>query len=58
MSKSQPVSLLFNEVLSNKTMQRKCLGIAKNYFTQALKNNPKQVVIPQYPYIFSKTLSS
>ncbi|CDW77327.1 fumarylacetoacetate hydrolase family protein [Stylonychia lemnae] len=51
-------SLLFNEVLSNKIIQRKCLGIAKNYFTNAMKTNPQQVQFPQYPYIFSKTLSS
>lgn len=50
--------LLFSEVLSKKHLQTKCLGIAKNYFTNAMKNNPQQVILPQYPYIFSKTMSS
>lgn len=51
-------AFLFTEVLNNKNLKRKCLGIAKNYFTQAMKTNPRSVVLPQYPYIFSKTLSA
>ncbi|TNV75792.1 hypothetical protein FGO68_gene9308 [Halteria grandinella] len=50
--------LLFNEVLKNKNTTRKCLGIAKNYFTKSLKNDPSKVVLPKYPLIFSKTLSA
>lgn len=44
--------------MNNRNLHRKCMGIAKNYFTNSLKNNPQQVTLPQYPYMFSKTLSS
>ena len=55
---AQQASYLFTEALNNRFAHRKCLGIAKNYFTNALKSNPSSVMLPQYPYIFSKTLSS
>ena len=54
----QAPHLLFTEVINNRRLTRKCLGIAKNYFTHALKNDPSKVVLPPYPYIFSKTLSA
>ena len=42
-------------------MSRKCFGIAKNFFTNAMKqnaNNPEFMAsIPKYPWIFSKPLS-
>ena len=57
---AEPAShLLFSQVIASRqaTTTRKCLGIAKNYFTNALKNDPSKVTLPQYPYIFSKSLS-
>ena len=38
--------LLFSEVLRSEQIKRKCLGVAKNYFTQALKKDPSKVMIP------------
>ena len=51
--------LLFSQVIASKqaSTTRKCIGIAKNYFTKALANDPKAVTLPPFPYIFSKTLS-
>lgn len=46
---AQKAAFLFTETLNNKNLTQKCLGIAKNYFTQAIKNDPKKVVFPQYP---------
>ena len=34
----------------------RCYGAAKNYFTNAVKNDPG-MKLPQYPLIFSKPLS-
>ena len=51
-------TVLFTEVLNNPEFKRKCFGIAKNYFTNALKADARNVNIPTYPYIFSKPLSS
>ncbi len=45
-------NILYTQVLTDLKLRRKCLGIAKNYFTKALKNDPTKVVFPQYPYIF------
>ena len=50
--------LLFSETLKSKQVTRKCLGVAKNYFTQAMKKDSSSVQVPHYPYIFSKSLSS
>ena len=36
---SQSAEFLFTEVLNNRNLKRKCLGIAKNYFTNALKKD-------------------
>ena len=57
MSQAAP-HLLFNEVLTSGRLTRKCLGVAKNYFTHALRNDPSKVVLPPYPYIFSKSMSA
>lgn len=38
--------LLFTEVISNRNLKRKCLGIAKNYFTNAIKKDPTKVNYP------------
>lgn len=51
-------SVLFTKVLNDRELKRKCLGIGKNYFTQAMKQDPSKVIMPSYPYIFSKPLSS
>lgn len=51
-------NVLFTKVLNDIELKRKCLGIGKNYFTQALKADPSKVQLPKYPYIFSKPLSS
>jgi hypothetical protein len=45
-------SKIFLNVLNNPNLKRKCLGIAKNYFTQALKKDASSVKIPPYPFIF------
>ena len=49
---------LFNRVVNDPGLKRKCLGIGKNYFTQALATNPSAVKFSPYPIVFLKTLSA
>jgi hypothetical protein len=54
---SQHNNLLKQAVMQAKS-QPKCYGIAKNYFTKALKADPSKVVLPTYPWIFAKPFTS
>lgn len=50
-------SALFTRMVNNVDNRRKCLGLAKNYFTNALKKDPS-MKLPTYPWVFSKPLST
>jgi hypothetical protein len=50
-------SSLFHKVTNDFELRRKCLGIAKNYFTDALKKDKSAVKLPEYPWIFNKPMS-
>lgn len=51
----------FNELLSNPVYQNKCVGSARNFYTNALKKNKDNpdflASLPQHPIMFSKPLS-
>lgn len=49
---------LLREAVVGIREQPKCYGIAKNYFTRALKTDPSKVTLPTYPWIFSKPFTS
>ena len=53
----QELTGLSVQKLAMQMNQPKCYGVAKNFFTQAMKTNPEAVVKPEYPYMFHKPFS-
>ena len=56
MRSMQQASSLSLQKLAEQMHQPKCYGIAKNFFTNALKANPK-LATPPYPLMFHKPFS-
>ncbi len=50
-------SVLFTEVLNDREFKRKCFGIARNYYTKAMKEDPSKAKLASFPHVFSKTLA-
>ena len=52
---------IFNDLVTNPQYKNKCVGVAKNFFTNGkVANKDNQAfmdAIPKYPYMFSKPLS-
>ena len=52
---------VFNDLITNPIYKNKCVGVAKNFFTNGKVQNKgnKEFFngIPKYPYMFSKPLS-